>query len=174
MLGRSGGRECWVGFNAGARRGATMPKADDADRDERLKKIDHENAVNLKRLEFDYALRRDALAYTKEYGLFTLKSCLILNGGAILAMLTFIGNLYGRGISTHTLKIHDFNCALMIYIRTWAYDYCINLWLFKFLCIAKTPKAIYFAVPWLPRNRYKNDSPIRCYRLSDLLCVRRG
>jgi hypothetical protein len=104
-----------AGFNRGRRTGASMSKADEADRDERLKKIDIDNALFLKRLEFYNGQQKDALAFTKEYGLFTLRELLILDGGAILAILTFIGNLYGRGILAQTLKIHDFAYPLMLF-----------------------------------------------------------
>jgi hypothetical protein len=33
-------------------------------------------------------LQRDALQYTKTFGLFVLRTCILLNGGAIVALLT--------------------------------------------------------------------------------------
>src|SRR5712692_6036822 len=56
--------------------------------------LDHELA--LKRIDHEASLRRDALQFTKEYGIFMLRSCLILNGGAILALLGLLGTLHGR------------------------------------------------------------------------------
>jgi hypothetical protein len=35
-------------------------------------------------------LQRDALQYTKNYGLFVLRTCILLNGGAIIALLTAV------------------------------------------------------------------------------------
>ncbi len=35
-------------------------------------------------------LQRDALQYTKDYGLFVLRTCILLNGGAIIALLTAV------------------------------------------------------------------------------------
>jgi hypothetical protein len=86
------------------------------DKDLRLKKLDHEHAEYLKRMELDWSLRRDALQYTKEYGLFTLRSCLVLNGGAIVAILAFIGNLYGRGTASPPVRIHDLDLALFLFV----------------------------------------------------------
>jgi len=34
--------------------------------------------------------QRDALQYTKDYGLFVLRTCILLNGGAIIALLTAV------------------------------------------------------------------------------------
>ena len=35
-------------------------------------------------------LQRDALQYTKNYGLFVLRTCILLNGGAIIALLAAV------------------------------------------------------------------------------------
>ena len=35
-------------------------------------------------------LHRDALQYTKNYGLFVLRTCILLNGGAIIALLAAV------------------------------------------------------------------------------------
>ena len=35
-------------------------------------------------------LQRDVLQYTKNYGLFVLRTCILLNGGAIIALLTAV------------------------------------------------------------------------------------
>jgi hypothetical protein len=35
-------------------------------------------------------LQRDALQHTKDYGLFVLRTCMLLNGGAIIALLTAV------------------------------------------------------------------------------------
>jgi hypothetical protein len=35
-------------------------------------------------------LQRDALQHTKDYGLFVLRTCILLNGGAIIALLTAV------------------------------------------------------------------------------------
>jgi len=59
--------------------------------------------------------RRIGGIFTKDYGLFTLRSCLLLNGGAILAMLAFIGNLYGHATATPSLELHDFNYAIGLF-----------------------------------------------------------
>jgi len=84
-------------------------------RERELKKLDHEHDEHMKRMEQEWALRRDAVQFTKDYGLFTLRSCLLLNGGAILAMLAFIGNLYGRTSATPSLTLHDFNYAIGLF-----------------------------------------------------------
>jgi len=87
----------------------------DLARERELKKLDHEHDEHMKRMEQEWALRRDAMQFTKDYGLFTLRSCLLLNGGAILAMLAFIGNLYGHATATPSLELHDFNYAIGLF-----------------------------------------------------------
>jgi hypothetical protein len=84
----------------------------------------HEKADDerLKRMEQLWALRRDALQFTKDYGLFTLRSCLALNGGAILAILAFIGNLYGRTQYVPSFKLHDFGYAIAMFGPRWPPD----------------------------------------------------
>src|SRR5882672_5609649 len=80
----------------------------------RLKKLAHEHDEYVKRMDQEWALRRDALQFTKDYGLFTLRSCLVLNGGAILAMLAFVGNLYGHA-TQGSIKLHDFGYAIGLF-----------------------------------------------------------
>ena len=94
------------------------PEATHADvaRESELKKLDHDHDERMKCMEQEWALRRDAMQFTKDYGLFTLRSCLLLNGGAILAMLAFIGNLYGHTTATPSLKLHDFNYAIGLFV----------------------------------------------------------
>jgi hypothetical protein len=92
------------------------PGATPTDAERGLKKLDHEHDEYMKRMEQEWALRRDAMQFTKDYGLFTLRSCLVLNGGAILAMLAFIGNLYGHTTTTSSYpKLHDFSRAIAIF-----------------------------------------------------------
>jgi len=59
----------------------------------------HEVAANL---------HRDAVNLTKEYGIFTLRTCLILNGGAILAILGLLGSLLGKAQGPATIKLAEF------------------------------------------------------------------
>jgi hypothetical protein len=40
--------------------------------------------------------RINAQSYSKEHGLVVIRSLFLLNGGAILALLTFIGSMYGK------------------------------------------------------------------------------
>jgi hypothetical protein len=57
-----------------------------------LKDLDHEHEEAMKRLENAWLRRRTAAEFTKDYSLFALRSLFVLNGGAIVAMLAFIGN----------------------------------------------------------------------------------
>jgi hypothetical protein len=68
----------------------------------------------MKRLESAWARRREIAEFTKDYSLFALRSLIVLNGGAILATLAFIGNLYGRA-EHPALKIVDLNRPLIIF-----------------------------------------------------------
>src|ERR1700719_4602115 len=69
-----------------------------------------------KRLESAWARRREIAEFTKDYSLFTLRSLVVLNGGAILATLAFIGNLYGRaGTAEPALRIADFGRPILTF-----------------------------------------------------------
>jgi hypothetical protein len=89
----------------------TTPEDVAFERELRLKKLDHEHDEYVKRLDQEWALPRDALQFTKDYGLFTLRSCLVLNGGAMLA---FVGNLYGHA-TAGSIKLHDFGYAIGLF-----------------------------------------------------------
>jgi hypothetical protein len=45
------------------------------------------------RSEHERALERDAIQFTKDFSLFVLRTCVILHGGAILALLTLLGTM---------------------------------------------------------------------------------
>ncbi len=53
-------------------------------------------------------LHREAVKLTKEYGIFTLRLCMIINGGAILAVLTLLGSLLSHGPQSPTVKLAEF------------------------------------------------------------------
>jgi hypothetical protein len=79
-----------------------------------LKKLDHEHEERMKQMDQEWGRGRDALQFTKDYSLFTLRSLLVLNGGAILAMLAFIGNLYGHAAAT-PFNLHDFRYVIALF-----------------------------------------------------------
>ncbi|HXW26222.1 MAG TPA: hypothetical protein VEK73_15870 [Xanthobacteraceae bacterium] len=79
-----------------------------------LKRLDHKHDADMRLLKNAWLRRRDAAQLTKDYGLFTLRSLILLNGGAILAMLALIGNLYGRAADP-PLRITDFRGPLILF-----------------------------------------------------------
>ena len=84
------------------------------ERAQRLRAIDQAHERHMRWIEQESLLQRDALHFTKEFGLFTLRACFILNGGAILALLAFIGNVYGR-VGESGLKLQDFRLPLALF-----------------------------------------------------------
>jgi hypothetical protein len=54
------------------------------------------------------SLHRDAVQLTKEYGIFTLRTCTLLNGGAILAILGLLGSLLSRSPQQPVVKLAEF------------------------------------------------------------------
>jgi hypothetical protein len=94
------------------------PHAETADpefeRARRLRAIDQAHERHMRWIDQESLLQRDALRFTKEFGLFTLRACFILNGGAILALLAFIGNVYGR-LGDSGLKPQDFRLPLCLF-----------------------------------------------------------
>jgi len=59
-------------------------------------------------IDISAGLHRDAVQLTKEYGIFTLRTCLLLNGGAILAILGLLGSLLGRGQQPPIIRLAEF------------------------------------------------------------------
>jgi hypothetical protein len=51
------------------------------------------NDRDLKQYEHELSSERDAVQFTEEFSLFVLRSCVVLNGGAILAILSLLGTL---------------------------------------------------------------------------------
>jgi hypothetical protein len=43
------------------------------------------------RLEQEWALERDAVQFTKDFSLFVLRTCVLLHGGAIVALISLLG-----------------------------------------------------------------------------------
>jgi hypothetical protein len=57
------------------------------------------------RLEHERALERDALQLTKDFSLFVLRTCVILNGGAILALLSLLGSIITHQPSSAVISL---------------------------------------------------------------------
>ena len=94
------------------------PHAETADpefnRARRLRAIDHAHERHMRWIDQESLLQRDALQFTKEFGLFTLRACFILNGGAILSLFAFIGNVYSRS-GESGVKLQDFRLPLCLF-----------------------------------------------------------
>lgn len=57
-------------------------------------------------------LQRDALQYTKDYGLFVLRTCILLNGGAIIALLTVVTHQSDQPIIT----LNTVRCSILLLV----------------------------------------------------------
>jgi hypothetical protein len=84
------------------------------ERARRLREIDHAHERHMRWIDQESLLQRDSLQFTKEFGLFTLRACFILNGGAILSLFAFIGNVYSRS-GESGLKLQDFKLPLCLF-----------------------------------------------------------
>jgi hypothetical protein len=91
-----------------------VPGDPDFEHQQRVRSIDHAHDRHMRWIDLESSRQRDALQFIKEFGLFTLRACLVLNGGAILSLLAFIGNVYGRAGETG-LKLQDFTLAFSLF-----------------------------------------------------------
>ena len=91
-------------------------------------KFDREQALEKEKLDRQHAFdargeyARQVLEYSlqferhlKEYGQFALRSIFLLNGGAILALLTFIGSSIGKSSGPAQVTPSLFVCAFLLY-----------------------------------------------------------
>ena len=74
---------------------------------EQLRDFNHKSTLMRmeKYVDFSHAERLRSMDYMKEYGTIAIRSLLILNGGAIIALLTFIGSLLTRSETTNAIAI---------------------------------------------------------------------
>lgn len=73
-----------------------------------LKKMKEQERDNLHKSRQSYVdaineRRTKSLQYSKDYGEAFIKNIVLLNGGSIIAVLTLVGSLYGKGDHTLTL-----------------------------------------------------------------------
>jgi hypothetical protein len=59
-----------------------------------------------------HELRQSAISYGKEYGLTFVRTAFLLNGGAMIALLTFIGSLFNKGDHSVILVAISFSKAI--------------------------------------------------------------
>lgn len=73
------------------------------------------NDRDLKRYEHELSSKRDAVQFTKEFSLFVLRSCVVLNGGAILAILSLLGTLVSHPKSLIAVTFYYVKVALCLF-----------------------------------------------------------
>ena len=67
------------------------------------------------RLEHERALERDALQFTKDFSLFVLRTCVVLHGGAILALLSLMGTIITHQVSAPLISLGAVRIAIGIF-----------------------------------------------------------
>jgi hypothetical protein len=65
--------------------------------------------------EHELSSARDAIQLTKEYSLFVLRTCVVLNGGAILAILTLLSTLVSHPDAVIVVKFFYVKIALVLF-----------------------------------------------------------
>jgi hypothetical protein len=73
------------------------------------------NDRDLARYEHELSSERDAVGFTKEFSLFVLRSCVVLNGGAILAILSLLGTLVSHPESLIAIKFFYVKISLALF-----------------------------------------------------------
>jgi hypothetical protein len=73
------------------------------------------NDRDLKQYEHELSSERDAVQFTKEFSLFVLRSCVVLNGGAILAILSLLGTLASHAESSIVVRFWYVKIALSLF-----------------------------------------------------------
>jgi hypothetical protein len=71
--------------------------------------------VNDQELNHELSSRRDAVQFTKEFSLFILRTCILLNGGAILAILTLLSTLVSHPDAAIVIRLRDVKIALALF-----------------------------------------------------------
>jgi len=67
------------------------------------------------RLEHERALERDAVQFTKDFSLFVLRTCVILHGGAIVALLSLLGTIITHEMVSSVISLTAVRIAIGVF-----------------------------------------------------------
>jgi hypothetical protein len=66
------------------------------------------------RLEQEWALERDAVQFTKDFSLFVLRTCVLLHGGAIVALISLLGTVISHQ-ETNVISVTLIRVGIIIF-----------------------------------------------------------